>query len=89
MRLAPANVTATIRPVPGDGGGVGSAVIELTTNATALFVVLTTQANGRFEDNVVTLEAGVPRSLAFVPWGPLDVELLQTTLRVEHLAANQ
>jgi len=83
MRLALATVTATVNLA-----GSGSAAIELSSNATALYVVLTTHAPGRFEDNAVLLEAGTPQTIGFVPWGPLDVGLLRTTLRVEHLADN-
>ena len=60
----------------------------LTTTAAALYVVLTTQAAGRFSDNVLLLEAGAPRSLSFLAWGALDYDLLKSSVRVEHLAEN-
>lgn len=62
--------------------------IVLTTTATALYVVLTTQAAGRFSDNVLLLEAGEPRSLRFLAWGELDYDLFKSSVRVEHLAEN-
>ena len=59
--------------------------ITLTTNATALYVVLTTLAPGRFEDNAFALTpAG--RTISFVPFGAFDADLLASSLRVEHLA---
>ena len=85
MRMAPANVTWQVKSQGGAGVEV-EAEVELSSNATAMYVVLTSQAPGRFEDNAVLLEAGKPKAIRFVPWGPLDVALLRTTLRVEHLA---
>lgn len=101
MRLAAANVIATVTASAASTGfaasvgvgsttGTGSAVVTLSSNATALYVVLTTQASGRFQDNAVLLEKDKPLTIAFVPWGdaPLDLALLESTLRVEHLADN-
>ena len=86
MRLPAANVTVTIA-----AAAAGTAAITLSSNATALYVVLTTAAPGRFEDNSVLLERGYPLTIGFVPWGesdPFDLALLKSTLRVEHLAEN-
>jgi hypothetical protein len=85
MRLPEANVTAIVSVV---NTSADAAQVTLSTNATALYVVLTTQAAGRFEDNSVLLEVGHPRTIAFIPWAPMDAALLQRTLRVEHLADN-
>jgi hypothetical protein len=54
------------------------------------YVVLTTQAAGRFEDNSVLLEKGKPQTIGFIPWGdgPFQLALLESTLRIEHLADN-
>ena len=49
--------SASISVVVGAGQD-GHPEIMLTTNATALFVVLTTKAEGRFSDNAFLLEAG-------------------------------
>lgn len=62
--------------------------ITLTTNATAVYVVLTTRANGRFADNAFLLEAGgdtvVTTVVDFIPWEyPVDMQLLLSSLRVE------
>jgi predicted amidohydrolase len=67
--------------------------IALTTTATALYVVLTTTAVGRFSDNAVFLEAGVPQVIDFISWntGGLDTKqlaVLSSSLRVEHLQEN-
>ena len=78
--LPEAEVTAVV----GDGGDV-----VLATNATALFVTLTTLANGRFEDNSFTL---LPpgRTIKFIPFDDtIDAALLTSSLRVEHLKENQ
>ena len=66
----------------------GTVPITLSTNATALYVVLTTRADGRFSDNAFLLEAGMATVVDFLPWGPLDLQLLKTSLRVEHMAEN-
>ena len=60
-------------------------LIKVSTNATALFVLLTTRANGRFGDNLFLLTPSTSRRLRFFPFGDLDIELLRATLRVEHL----
>ena len=74
--------------------GAGGA-ITLSTTATALYVVLTTTAAGRFSDNAFLLEAGTPRVIEFVSWkassGLVDaaeLDLLKRSLRVEHLQPN-
>ena len=60
--------------------------IVLTSNATALFVVLTTRAPGRFADSAFALLPGRPKTLAFLPFGAFDAALFASSLRVEHLA---
>ena len=75
--------------------------VKLTASATALYVTLTTLASGRFSDNVILLEAGVPTTVSFLFWAdsPGDAAtkkatqetqeaLLRSSLRVEHLAEN-
>ena len=58
----------------------------METNATALFVVLTTRAPGRFVDSAFALLPGRPRTLEFLPFGTFDAGLFGSSLRVEHLA---
>jgi beta-mannosidase len=52
----------------------------------ALFVTLTTLAQGRFSDNAFLLPPGDAAAVTidFLPFGPLDADALATTLRVEH-----
>jgi hypothetical protein len=91
MTLAPASVSLSLGQPAADGSRVA---ITLASNATALYVVLTTAAQGRFSDNSLLLEGGATgaRQVDFLPWdGPMDeakVALLRSTLRVEHLAEN-
>lgn len=96
MKLrADAAVTAVV-------GGVvpstGEIEIGLSAKAIAMYVVLTTLANGRFSDNAFLLEAGNV-SVTFIPWGDAagppgspalqkTIALLKRSLRVEHLAEN-
>ena len=70
-----------------------SGAITLTTTATALYVVLTTAASGRFSDNAFLLEAGEPKVIEFVSWKPggtdaMQLAVLKSSLRVEHLQEN-
>ena len=61
-------------------------VTVTATTAPAAFVTLTTLAQGRFSDNVFWLNAsGTSRTVSFIPFGPLDLDALTDTLRVEHL----
>ena len=59
--------------------------VILKTNATALFVVLTTRSAGRFADNAFSLLPG-RKTLEFLPFGAFDAGLFASSLRVEHLA---
>ena len=86
LRLPAANVTATV----GAATAAGTVPITLRTNATALFVVLTSQAAGRFSDNSLLLEAGAA-TVDFISWeefGASQLATLKSSLRVEHLAEN-
>jgi beta-mannosidase len=80
VQLPPATVTAAVGAPAADG----TVPITLTASATALFVHLTTLAQGRFSDNSLILLPG-NTVVSFLPWGPLDVGLLTTSLRVEHV----
>ena len=86
MTLPASSVSITVADKPPPGAE--TVEIVLMTTATALYVVLTTQAAGRFSDNVLLLEAGEPRSLRFLAWGELDYDLFKSSVRVEHLAEN-
>lgn len=54
----------------------------------ALFVTLTTQAAGRFSDNVFPVIGGEAK-VTFIPFGDLDMDKLKATIRVEDLAMYQ
>jgi hypothetical protein len=89
MTLPLAEVTWTVGEVATGSDRVG---ISLSANATALYVVLTTAAPGRFSDNGFLLEHGRPTVIDFISWdGELNstkLALLRSSLRVEHLAEN-
>jgi hypothetical protein len=55
--------------------------------ATAVYVWLSTLAQGRFEENGLIVLPREERVVRFVAFGEeeLDVELLRSSLRVEHL----
>ena len=76
-RVAVAGVT--------DNGDGATATIALTTDAPALFLVLTTQAPGRFSANTLTLLLPPGANVSFIFWRDVgDLALLASTLRVEH-----
>jgi len=85
MVLPKATVTFSVSSSPNPDGSVD---ISLSTDQVAVYVTLTTLAQGRFSDNAVLL---LPPSatLQFVPFGALNITQLQSTLRVEHLAQYQ
>ena len=84
-------VTVAVAAEP-TAGQADHVKITLTADATALYVVLTTSAQGRFSDNVLTVRPGIPAVVDFISWdGPLNktgIARMQGTLRVEHLADN-
>ena len=85
MTLPQAAVTSDIKMAD------GKPAIDLTTNATAMFVVLTTAANGRFSDNAFLLEKGAAKRVWFEVWddaadaAATAMAELKAGLRVEHL----
>ena len=81
MTLPKATVTATVEKA----GSNGLIPITVSATATAMFVVLTTAAEGRFSDNAFLLEAGKDREIMFIPWKEMNGQL---KVRVEHLADN-
>ena len=70
--------TVTVASVGDDG------TITLEASATAVFVWLSTLAQGRFAENGIVLRAGTT-AIRFVPFGALDLVTLKASLRVEHL----
>lgn len=63
----------------------GTVDINVSTDKVALYVTLTTLAQGRFSDNAFLLTS--TQTIRFIPFGPLDMGLLRSSLRLEHLAA--
>ncbi len=85
LRLPAATVTAKVAAAPNVDGSID---ITLTSNAFALYVVLTTKAHGRFSDNAFCMPAVTTPgkfNVTFLPIGKPDVATLAATLRVEHL----
>ena len=84
FNLPPSNVSAAVSLVAADGGSA-TIVVRSASSGVALYVWLSTLANGRFGENGFLLPPG-ERSVTFLPFGPLDVPKLRASLRVEHLA---
>jgi len=82
LRLPAAAVTFALGAPAADG----SVPVTLSASATALFVTLTTLAQGRFSDNALILGPG-NTTVAFLPWEGFDAGVLASSLRVEHLGA--
>ena len=62
--------------------------LSVQSDRCALYVVLTTQAAGRFSENAFLLEGGQPKQVTFLSWEPVTdsvMSLLRASLRVEHL----
>ena len=63
-----------------------SVAITLKCAAPALFVTLTTEANGRFSDNAFFMSNSSTVTVDFLPFGDLNLTLLEASLRVEDLS---
>jgi beta-mannosidase len=62
--------------------------VQVTSDRLALYVVLSTKAMGRFDYNAFHVRPNEPRMVNFegiVPGEEVDVDLFESTLRVEHL----
>jgi hypothetical protein len=64
----------------------GTVPVTLSADATALFVTLTTLAQGRFADNALPVVRAGNTTVNFIPWASFDAALFASSLRVEHLA---
>eukprot|EP00928_Gymnodinium_smaydae_P055534 TRINITY_DN39049_c0_g1_i1.p1 TRINITY_DN39049_c0_g1~~TRINITY_DN39049_c0_g1_i1.p1 ORF type:complete len:546 (-),score=69.40 TRINITY_DN39049_c0_g1_i1:180-1643(-) len=85
MRLPTAKVSVSVAD---DANADGSVDVQVHSDATALYVTLTTLAQGRFSDNVFAIPAGTAR-LQFLPFTKeSDIETLRSSVRVEHLQQN-
>eukprot|EP01003_Olkasia_polycarbonata_P005258 NODE_47_length_1953_cov_116.009454_g28_i0.p1 GENE.NODE_47_length_1953_cov_116.009454_g28_i0~~NODE_47_length_1953_cov_116.009454_g28_i0.p1 ORF type:complete len:546 (+),score=77.92 NODE_47_length_1953_cov_116.009454_g28_i0:190-1638(+) len=81
LKLSKATVTFKVGTPSADG----SVPITVSSDAVALYVTFTTQASGHFSDNAFFTLPNSPKSISFVPFGPLDLTQLTSSLRVEHM----
>jgi len=89
MELLKANVKASPAATKNADGTVD---ITVTAEKTAMYVTLTTLAQGRFSDNAYLLDASskFTRTVQFIPFGPFDAAAmaqLTSSLRVEDVSA--
>jgi len=84
LQLPTAVVSAGVAEAPNADGSID---VVVSASATALYVVLTSLAQGRFSDNAFALPPGTA-TVRFLPTGALDRSLLVSSLRAEHLQAN-
>ena len=82
MSLPSANVAFTVADSPNPDGSVK---ITVTSDKFALYVTLTTLAQGRFSDNTFCMLPGTT-TVDFVPIAGFDMAELKSSLRVEHAA---
>ena len=78
LKLPAAHVTFTV------GGDASKPIITVSTDHIALYVTLTTLAQGRFSDNAFLLLPGEVQ-IEFLPFAGFDLVELKTSLRVEHV----
>eukprot|EP01051_Picozoa_sp_SAG22_P005973 SAG22_NODE_374_length_11548_cov_6.893615_1_plen_293_part_00 len=89
LTLPKATVSFTIGPggtsATATGAGMAAVDVELTSDKFALFVTLTTLAQGRFEDNSFVMLPG-KKTIKFYPFEGFELAELKASLRVEHTA---
>ena len=86
LALQSVNLTATFGPSANVDGTLDVVLSKPAGSPAAVFVTLTTQAQGRFSTNAFVMDADTT-TLQFIPFGALDAALLRRTLRIE--TANQ
>eukprot|EP00931_Biecheleriopsis_adriatica_P063878 TRINITY_DN38765_c0_g1_i1.p1 TRINITY_DN38765_c0_g1~~TRINITY_DN38765_c0_g1_i1.p1 ORF type:complete len:936 (-),score=124.19 TRINITY_DN38765_c0_g1_i1:136-2943(-) len=88
LQLDPADITVEV----GDLSAQGSVPVVLTSSAPALFVTLTSAAQGRFSKNAFFIpRANHEVKVDFLPFpeaGPFELGVLKQSLRVEDLSLN-
>jgi len=84
LALPASSVTAAVAAGVPPRAGDGARAVTVTADATALYVTLTTLAQGRFEENFFFATAG-SRTVWFIPFAGFDEGELDTSLRVEHV----
>jgi hypothetical protein len=82
MKLPKANVQFTVADALSADGTVE---VTVTSDKFALYVTLTTLAQGRFSDNAFVMLPGT-KKLSFIPVLGFKLQELKSTLRVEHAA---
>lgn len=84
LALRPAVVTAVVGAPSPDGRTVN---VTVTSDAPALYVTLTTLAQGRFQPNAFTHPGGgAGVTVTFMGWaGPVDAGALADSLAIEHV----
>ena len=85
LALPAAAVSAAVEEGVPPRAGDGARSILVTSDAVALYVLLTSLAQGRFEDNFFLLPGGQVRTW-FIPFEGFDAGELTESLRVEHVA---
>lgn len=68
----------------------GKAIVTLESDFVALYVTLTSAAQGRFSENALHLRPHSKTIVEFLPptmGPPVNIQKLKTTLRVEHLGS--
>jgi len=94
LRLPAVVATAVVAAAPNADGSVD--ILVMAEGGAAVYTVLTTKAQGRFSDNAFLVASGgggetaatFTKRVSFLPWGALDLALLKSSLRVEHLQEN-
>jgi beta-mannosidase len=76
---------ATVQVVVGVANADGHVGLTVTADRFALFVTLTTLAQGRFSDNSFAMLPG-RKLVTFVPFQGFELSELKATLRIEHTA---
>jgi beta-mannosidase len=84
LALPASTVSAALAPGVPPRAGDGARAVALSADATALYVTLTTLAQGRFEENFMHVVAGT-RTVWFIPFAGFDEGELAASLRVEHV----
>jgi beta-mannosidase len=82
MLLPKATVTATVATTPNPDGSVD---VTVSGDKLALYVTLTTSAQGYFSENAYLLIGGKPKIVTFIPVQGFEMSQLKS-LRVEHTA---
>lgn len=77
---------ATLDVSVGSPAPDGSVPVTVTSSATALYVQLTSQAQGRFSSNAFPMMGASSVVVNYLPFYATDADVLAQTLRVEHLA---